>query len=217
MTDQSLPPLAPVPAPTVSPASPPPPVPVRRSGGASWLTALVVLAALFAVGGIALGSFVWWLKKRKRGATGGNGQNGTGNGGNGNGAGGFGNRGNGNGNGFGFGAGGAGAASAGLTIRGTVSAVTADTLTLQLPGGQSVDIPLSTSTTYHRQAGAAAKDVKSGESVAITLTGRFGRGNGAPGNGAPGASASPAASGSAGAGGLGARLGAAADVTITGG
>jgi Domain of unknown function (DUF5666) len=197
--------IAPVPAPAVGPAPVPPaaPVVVRRSRGPGILGAVLGIAVLFAIGGVAFaaGRLTAPVALPTASASG---SGGTG------GAGGFGfGRGNGNnGNGNPFGNGGANFGAAGLTIRGTVTAVAADHITLQLPGGQTVDVPIDASTTYHRQSASSKTDVATGATVEVSVSGRFGRGPGTPG-------ASPAPSGSSGAGSR--TLGPATDVTITGG
>jgi hypothetical protein len=217
-----IPRLAPVappsfgPAPAVLAA-----VPVRHRGGLSLATLVLALAALFAVGGVAFAAGRVTAPPTTAatgpgtggfGAGRGNGGNG-GNGfagGNGNGANGFGN----GGNGFGGGAGAAG--GAGLTIKGTVTAVAADHLTLRLAGGQTLDVPIDASTTYHHQASAKPTDVATGTTVQVALSGRLGRGGGNGGaNGGP--STAPGSSAAPGASGAPRGLGAATDVTITGG
>ena len=79
-----------------------------------------------------------------------------------------------------------------VTIRGTVGAVSADRLTLKLESGTSVEIPLDSSTTYHRQGAASSTDVAVGGSVVVAVSG-FGRPVGNAGSPAP----SPAAAGTA--------------------
>jgi len=107
--------------------------------------------------------------------------------------------GNGQGNGFGN----LGRALGGLAIRGTVTAVAADHITIRLDSGQTVDIPTGTDTTYHRQAAATATDVAAGTAVIVQL-----QPNAAGGAGqvAPNASNPP--------GGLGRFIGTARDITI---
>lgn len=199
-----IPSLAPVPQAAFSPAPSPAPGPVRRRGGPAVISIVLGIAVLFAIGGVAFAAGRLTAPAAASTAAG-SGGFGAGRGG-GNGGG---NPGNGGGNGFGFGNGGGALGATGLTIQGTVTAVAADHLTLQLPGGQTVDIPIDSATTFHRQSGAARTDVTAGASVEIALSGRFGRGAGPNG----GANASPAPSGATGAGRT---LGPAIDVTITG-
>jgi hypothetical protein len=86
----------------------------------------------------------------------------------------------------GFGAG-------GISIQGTVTAVSADSITLQIAGGQSLTIPLNASTTYATRTPATAAAVTSGSTVIVQLEGgrgAFGNGNGGQGGG-PNASGAP--------------------------
>jgi hypothetical protein len=208
-----IPSRAPVPPPAFSAAPPPPsPVPVRRRGGPAMMSIVLGVAVLFAIGGVAFAA--GRLTAPAAATAAGNGGFGAGRGAGNGGGNGAGNAGNGAGNGFGFGNGGAALGATGLSIKGTVTAVAADQLTLQLPGGQTVDVPIDSSTTFHRQSGAARTDVTSGATVEIALSGRFGRGTGPNAGGNGGAAASPAPSGATGAGRA---LGPATDVTITGG
>jgi hypothetical protein len=87
----------------------------------------------------------------------------------------------------GFGGGGAGAG--GVALQGTVTAVTADSITLQLASGQSVTIPIDAQTTWHERTAATSADVTTGSSVIVQLQG--GRGAGGQGNGGPAASGAP--------------------------
>jgi len=81
----------------------------------------------------------------------------------------------------------------GLTLEGTVQSVTATTLTLQTASGQTIQVALDGSTTYHAQTDATASDVTTGGKVLVRLNGRggFGAANGAPS--ASGAPTSPTA------------------------
>lgn len=77
----------------------------------------------------------------------------------------------------------------GITIEGTVESITDTTLTLRTADGQTIQIALDGSTTYHAQSDASADDVTTGGTVQVRLNGgRIGAGNGGPGAG--GASAS---------------------------
>ena len=89
----------------------------------------------------------------------------------------------------------------GLSLAGTVSAVSADSITVTLESGTSVTIPLDAKTTYHAAAAAAAGDVTVGSQVRV-----------APGARAANPSASFDPNASPGPGGVG--FGAASDVTI---
>jgi hypothetical protein len=87
----------------------------------------------------------------------------------GNGQGGFQGRGNGNGQGGFF-----GGAGAGPSIEGTVESVSDTTLTLKTADGQTIQIALDGSTTYHRQSDASESDVVTGSKVLVRIN--FGRG-----------------------------------------
>ena len=77
----------------------------------------------------------------------------------------------------------------GITIEGTVESISDTTLTLRTADGQTVQINLDGSTTYHAQSDASADDVTTGGTVQVRLNGgRIGGGNG--GNGANGGGAS---------------------------
>jgi hypothetical protein len=183
-------PLAPEPAQVVA-------TPVRRRGaGGMLINAVLGLALVVAVGGVAFAAgratAPTTATRTGTGANGGfaNGQGGFVPGGpRASGAPGFG------GGGLGFGGGGAG-----LSIEGTVSAVGADGITLTLTSGQTVTIPTSSSTTYHQRTAGSASDVTTGSTVIVQLAGgrgAFGQGGG------QGNTASPRPSGAPGAGGLG--------------
>jgi hypothetical protein len=58
---------------------------------------------------------------------------------------------------------------AGPQINGQVVDVTADLLTLKLASGQTIQIPLNGTTTYHKRATAAAGDVTKGSQVVVGL------------------------------------------------
>jgi hypothetical protein len=103
------------------------------------------------------------------------------------------------GNGSGFGGGGTGAtgapgafggagfgAGAALTIEGTVQAITPTQLSITLASGQTIQIPVDASTTYHGQAAASASDVKTGQQVQVQVAGGIGRIRGQGGQGGQG-------------------------------
>ena len=92
---------------------------------------------------------------------------------------------------------------AGAIITGEVVEVTADHLTLKLANGQSIQIPLTATTTYHSQAPATAADVTPGSTVHVQVS-RGGAG-GSGGTGGPAASGGP---------GNGRGFGAASDITV---
>jgi hypothetical protein len=87
------------------------------------------------------------------------------------------------------------AGGGGISLSGTVTAVSADSITLQLASGQSITIPTTDQTTYHSQTAATAADVTSGSSVIVQLNGggRFVNGGGQ--GGGNGGGQNPAASG----------------------
>jgi hypothetical protein len=69
-------------------------------------------------------------------------------------------------------------------IDGTVTAVSADSVTVRTDNGQEVTIALNGSTAYHQAASATASDVAVGSTVTVRVDGGFrGNGNGNGGNG----------------------------------
>lgn len=81
----------------------------------------------------------------------------------------------------------------GLTLEGTVESVTDTTLTLKTASGQTIQIALDGSTTYHAQTDATASDVTTGGKVLVRLNGRGGFGGANGGPTASGAPTSPTA------------------------
>ena len=81
----------------------------------------------------------------------------------------------------------------GLTLEGTVESVTATTLTLKTASGQTIQIALDGSTTYHAQTDATASAVTTGGKVLVRLNGRGGLGGANGGPTASGAPTSPTA------------------------
>ncbi len=67
-----------------------------------------------------------------------------------------------------------GAARAGVlgatTLSGTVVSVSADSITVELESGQTVQIATGSSTTYHGQSSAASTDVTTGATVTVQTT-----------------------------------------------
>jgi uncharacterized membrane protein len=57
----------------------------------------------------------------------------------------------------------------GVTILGTVTSVTGDTLTVTTAAGQAVQFSLTSDTGYHSQADATVSDVKPGATVEVQL------------------------------------------------
>jgi hypothetical protein len=98
--------------------------------------------------------------------------------------------------------GGFGAAAGGLSIQGTVTAVGADSITLELANGQTVTIPTNAQTTYHQREAATPAAVTDGSTVIVQLeggrgafnngNGNGGQGGGPTGSGAPGRTIGPA-------------------------
>ena len=190
--------LGPAPAPSAQPPTVAPLASViaRPSGSSSRGTSLLLgLAAAIAIGGIAFAG--GRLTAPAAAATSGRG------------TGQFGANGNGQlpGNGQGF----AGRADGlgGVTLRGTVTAISADSITFKLASGTSITIPLSSSTTYHAATTSSASAVAVGSEVSVTPGARTANPGASPdANAAP----NPAASGVPGFGGL--SFGAASDVTV---
>jgi hypothetical protein len=75
--------------------------------------------------------------------------------------------------------GGGGTFGGGVTISGTVDSVSATTLTLKLASGQTIQIALDPTTTYHSQTDASSSDVVTGGTVQVQLN--LGRGAGGAG------------------------------------
>jgi hypothetical protein len=102
--------------------------------------------------------------------------------------------------GFGAGGPGIGLTSGTATVSGTVVSATSDAMTIQLASGQTVTLAIGSSTTYHNQASANSADVATGATVIVQTSG--------------GSGVSASASASPGIGTGGTRT--ATDVTITG-
>ena len=75
-----------------------------------------------------------------------------------------------------------------LSISGTVTAISADSMTITTSSGATVEVSISGNTTYHQQAAATSADVATGKTVVVEVAGFGGRGGG-------GAGSSPAPSG----------------------
>ena len=165
--------------------------PVRAKGGSGMLVnVLLAVALVVAVGGVAFA-----VGRVTAPATTASGRTGFGT----NGQGGFGPNASGApGAGFNGGFGGFGGGN--VSIQGTVTAVTADSITIQLAGGQSITIPTNAQTTYRESQASTAAAVTSGATVLVQLPagrGAFGNGNG-NGNGNGGQGGGPNASGAPG-------------------
>jgi hypothetical protein len=86
------------------------------------------------------------------------------------------------------------AGNGGVSIEGTVTAISADSITLQLASGQTVTIPINAQTTYHQRSSATAAAVTNGSTVIVQVgggRGAFTNGNGNGGAGGPNASGQP--------------------------
>lgn len=57
------------------------------------------------------------------------------------------------------------------SVTGTVTSVSGDTITLQLTDGQSVQVSVDGSTTYHSQVSATQSDVSTGSQVIVSVSG----------------------------------------------
>ncbi|HEY2887118.1 MAG TPA: hypothetical protein VGJ17_00750 [Candidatus Limnocylindrales bacterium] len=141
------------------------PQPRARRGPASWINVLLGLAFAVAIGGVAFAAG----RMTAPAAAAANGLgSGTGNGGrvfgNGEFPGNFG-----GGNGGNGGAGGIGRGGGGASIQGTVTAISADSITIKTASGQDVTFSLTPTTTYHQQSTATAGDVKTGGNVLVRI------------------------------------------------
>ena len=111
------------------------------------------------------------------------------------------------GNGQGFP--GRGDAFGGITLNGTVEAITAELVTLKLASGTSITIPLDASTTYHASTASSADAVTVGSEVSVSPGARTANPDASRD---PSSTPIPNASGAPGFGGL--SFGAATDVTV---
>jgi hypothetical protein len=153
-----------------------------RSGGSGMLVnVLLGIAVVIAVGGVAFAVGRATAPTTAAAATNGRFGNGGFAGPNASGA---------PGGGF-VGPGGFGGVNGGLSIEGTVTAISADSITVKLASGQTVTIPIDAQTTYHQRASATAADVTSGSTVIVQLQGGRGAFTNGNGNGGPTASGQP--------------------------
>lgn len=152
-------PTPPEPAQPVPPTQPPAPASAPRSGSSAsrWINGALGLALVVAVGGVAFAAGRM-TAPAPTSAFGGDGNRTFQLGG-----GYFPGGANGGPGGRTFAGGG------GASIEGTVTAVTADSITITTASGQSVTLALDGTTTYHQQASASAGDVKSGGKVIVRL------------------------------------------------
>jgi hypothetical protein len=145
-----------------------PPVSARR--GPSLLNALLGLALVVAVGGVAFAVGRMTAPATPTGFT--NGVPGGGNFPGGPGASFAPGASFGPGNGPGGGLFGAG----GVTLEGTVESVSGDTLTIRTADGQTVEVTMPEDTTYHSQASASSDEVTSGSDVLVRVDIQAGQG-----------------------------------------
>lgn len=161
---QPFQPVAPEPGPPPEPAAPPEstPAPGRKAMGTPrWLNVALALAVAVAIGGVAFAA------GRMTAPAGfarlGNGPNGRVFSGDANGPGEV------QGGGPNDGQGGPRAFAGAASIEGTVTAMTADSMTIKTASGQDITIALDSTTTYHQQSSASSSDVKTGGTVIVRL------------------------------------------------
>ena len=65
----------------------------------------------------------------------------------------------------------------GVTLEGTVEAVSGDTITIRTADGQTVEVTVPDGTAYHSQAAASSDDVTSGSNVLVRVDVQAGQGN----------------------------------------
>ena len=170
--------------PTQTPISPVPPPVVRAKSSSRLGTGILALAALVAIGGVAFAGGRLTAPAAAATTAGTTGRQGFG----------F------NGGAAGTANGGAGVANrlggenGGVTLQGTVTAISSSSLSLKLANGTTVTIPIDSATTYHRQQAATSTEVASGATVLVEVSGFGGRGAGtAEASGGANSSAPPAA------------------------
>jgi hypothetical protein len=66
----------------------------------------------------------------------------------------------------------------GVTLEGTVESVSGDTLTIRTADGQTVEVTMPEGTTYHSQASASSDEVTSGSNVLVRVDIQAGQGTG---------------------------------------
>ncbi len=188
-------PPAPFPVPPVMPSA----VAAPKKRGRDPLTIVMIAAAFVALGGVGFAAGRVTAPTATAGGGGGRGAGGA-----------FNFPGGGSfapGGSFGTGAnGGLARFTGGVSIKGTITEVTADHISLKLANGTTVTIPVDGDTAYHRQTGATAADVTSGTTVQVQLSAGIGGGGGGGGL-QPNASRAPVQGG-------GRTIGPASDITI---
>jgi hypothetical protein len=157
-------------APAVTPTEPVQTAPVRPGRGpsraATWVNIALGVALVAAVGGVAFAAGRMTAPATAA-AAGGAGRNGTGfRAGNGEFPGGYFGAGGGQG-----GQGGRGffGADGGVTIQGTVESSSPDALTIKTASGQTIQVALNGTTTYHAETSASSSDVKTGGTVIVRV------------------------------------------------
>jgi hypothetical protein len=60
------------------------------------------------------------------------------------------------------------------TVQGTVTAITDQSVTVQLAGGATITVGVDGSTTYHQQTSGSRSDLAAGRTVILRINGRFG-------------------------------------------
>ncbi len=156
-----LEPTSPAPATVLAPTEAPSPAATpRRSSSGRWINVLLGLATAVAIGGIAFAvgrstapAAAAGFGQALRGATlpGGSFDPGAS----------FAPGQGGNGPGF--------ITSGGMTVEGTVTSVTGDTLTISTETGQTVEVTLGADTEYHQQTAGSQSDVTTGSQVKVQL------------------------------------------------
>jgi hypothetical protein len=186
----------PVPGPPANPIPPAPPAayaptsfapaPVAATttakNRASTGTALLLVGALVAIGGVAFAVGRVTAPTATASPAGGLGGTGRGAGNGTNGEGGFGGFGGGAGGAGGFG-GGAGRGTAGVSISGTVVSIDGSTIQIKLANGTTETLNLSPTVTYRDSTTGTAADVTAGATVQIGLA--LGAGTGPTASGQP--------------------------------
>jgi hypothetical protein len=161
---QPFQPVAPGPGPFEVPPQPVTPViPAKKRSAVSWINVALGLALVVAIGGVA---FAAGRMTAPATAAGAGGPNGLRNGQDGRTFNGYFPGGGAAGQGGGprvFGDGG------GAAIQGTVTAVTATSITIKTASGQEITVALDPTTTYHQQTSATASDVTTGGTVIVRL------------------------------------------------
>ena len=132
---------------------------VKARRGTAWLNVLLGVALLAAVGGLAFAAGRVTAPAAAAFPNGGNFPGGAN----------LGPRASGGPGGGNLPGGGGFLGAGGLTLEGTVRSKTADTLTIEMSDGQTIDVKLPSDTTYHSQAAATSDDVQNGSTVRVQV------------------------------------------------